>query len=130
MWVKETYLDLDELLDTIHDSDMLISSRRLANHGFISGPHPSSKAIRVIEESLLVGFIVVQVAEDDGWRLNDELSRLFISCDLNAFDRHDLSFIPWEERATCSEEDVGFGARAYDSAGFGETWTFVSTLIS
>lgn len=100
---------------------MLIASRRLANHGFISSSHPSSKAIRVIEESLLVGFVVVQVAEDYRWRLNDELSWLFVSCDLNAFDRHDLSFKSWKERATCSEVDVGFGAGAYDRAGFGKT---------
>jgi hypothetical protein len=53
------YLDLDELLYAIHNEDVLVAFWRLANESFIASSHVS------ILESLRVGLVVIQVAEDN-----------------------------------------------------------------
>ena len=60
-----TYLDLDQLLDTIDDEDVLVALGRLSEHSFVSSAHPA------VLKGFFRGLLVVQVPEDNGRRPND-----------------------------------------------------------
>lgn len=67
-----TYLYFNKFLDSISDNKMLCALCGLSNEDFVSCLEPP--AVFVVHECLSVGFLVVQVAEDNGGRLNEEFA--------------------------------------------------------
>ena len=116
------YLDLDQLLYTIYNPDMLVAFRGFPNHSLVTSTHPSSLTIRIIQERFKIGLVVVEITKDDGWRLNHQLTRLIVACDFHAVDGHDFCGEAGNETAARAEVYVFLGTGADDCASFGQAW--------
>lgn len=86
---QETYLDFDELFDTIDDYDVLIALRRPANHNDIPCSQPSS--VRVPHDRFRGGLDIVHVPETNAWRLYVKLARRFELGDFCAIRANELA---------------------------------------
>jgi hypothetical protein len=75
---------------------MLISASGLPNKNFISSSQPST-AVCVLDESLFIRFVVVEIAETNGRRLDLKLSRLTVCCNLEPFRGDKPCGIPGQE---------------------------------
>lgn len=90
---REGYLDLNQLLDAIDDPDMFGAVGPLADDGLVAGAQP------VVLEGVAVGLVVVQVAEHDAGRADEQFARLVVAGDVVAFDGDEARFDGGEERA-------------------------------
>lgn len=104
--MQSSYLDFDELLDTIHDKKVLMALGRLAHQDFITSAQPA--AIVVPYESLGVGLFIIEVTEDNGWRLDKELAALLVLCNFVALEVNDFSCRTGKKTARGPKEGVGF----------------------
>ena len=108
-------LDLDELLDAVDDEDVLVARGRVAaDEGLVARAHPA------VLEGLAGGVGVVEVAERDRGRLDEQLAGLVVAGDVGAVDAHQARFDAGEERAAAAGEEVMRGGGADDGAGLGE----------
>lgn len=112
------YLDLDQLLDPVHDDEMLVARRGLANQDLVAGSDPA--AVVVVDERFGRRLLVVEVAEHDRGGLHEELAGLVVLGDLLARDRvDDLGFAHGDERARGAKVDVIFAGGADDGGRLG-----------
>ena len=85
-----TYLDFNELLDPVDNIKVLESLVGLAYKYFVSSPQPPP--VLVVDKGLGVGLFVIQVAQHDGGRLDQQLAALVVARELVAFRVHDFGF--------------------------------------
>jgi hypothetical protein len=62
---------------------VFIAFGRFPNQSFVASAHPSTLAIRIVQECLDIGVIVIQVPKDDRGRLHDQLAWLIIASDFD-----------------------------------------------
>lgn len=57
--LRQAYLDLDQLLDSVYNEEMVVPIGTFPDNSFISSPHPA------ILEGLFVRLIVVQISKNN-----------------------------------------------------------------
>ena len=78
--IGSAYFNLNQFFDSVNNEDMLCAFRPNSHHSFVSGPNPS------ILEGLSSRCLVVEIAQNDAWRLDDEFARFVVFGDLRSFD--------------------------------------------
>lgn len=111
-----TNLYFDEFLDAVGDDKVLGSLGGFSHEHLVAGLEPA--AVLVVDECLGVGLFVVQVAEDDGGRLDEELASRLVGGDLVAVCVDELGLGPGQEAARRADEPVGFAGGGYAGRGF------------
>lgn len=112
-----TYLNLDELLDAVHDDEMLVAQRRDSNDNFIACLDPP--AVVVVHECLGVGLFVIQVAQNHRGALYEQFAGGLGRGDLVAFEVDDLGLGAGYERSRGSGVTVLLAGGADDGGGLG-----------
>lgn len=115
--LQDTYLHLDQLLDSVDNENVLGAGGRVdADDGFIASVQPP------ITEGFLSGLLVVQVAQDNVGAANDQLTRCIISGEFLArLGRYNASFDAGEQAARRAQQDI-LGMRLADNSRcLGET---------
>lgn len=79
------YLYFNKFLNPIHDENMFISRRTHTYLSFITRAHPSTISICVREKRLVVRFFVIEIAENDGFGLDDQFTWLVKTRDFDTF---------------------------------------------
>ena len=86
---------------------MLVPIRTLPHEHLITRPEPP--AILMVHKGLSIGLGVVEIAEDNGGGLNEELAALLILVDLVAIEVDNLGCRPWDKVAGGARDNVELG---------------------
>lgn len=114
-----TYLDLDQFFYPVHNPDVFIPVRRLADLDLIASPHEAT--FGHVHECLFRGFLVLEIPQNNAGRLDQELSWLVVSSDLIAFSAHDLGFVARYQTTRGTKPDVVGSRGAHNRTCLGET---------
>lgn len=96
----QTYLDLDELLDSVNDEHMFVPTRRLSDDSFVTSVHVA------ILEGLFVGFVIVQITQNDRRRFDKQFTRLVVSGHFVSLGSDNLALNAWKYGAARAEPNV------------------------
>lgn len=121
-----SYLDFDKFFNSINNNKVLVALLGLAHNNFITGLEPPP--IGVVDKGLGIGLFVVEVSDDGGWGLNEELSARLVFCDLFTIGVDDFGFESCDEGAGGTDEDVEFASAGDEWGGFGHTWKLCKRL--
>lgn len=99
---------------------MLVAVGRLAHDRLVTGADPA--AVLVVHKRLGVGLFVVQVAEHDGGRLQEQLAALVVAGDDLTLGVDELGLVAGQQAAGGAGDEVDFGAGGGDGGRFRHAW--------
>ena len=88
------HLDFNQFLDSVNDPKMCRSFRTFAEHCFVARPHPP------ILECRFIGFVIIEITQDDRRGLHKKLPWLIIVGDILSIERDNASLYRGDEAST------------------------------
>lgn len=79
------YFYFDKFLDSIYDKNMFMTRWTDTDLGLITRAHPSTISICIGDEGFVIRFFIIEIAEHDGFGLDDQFTRLVQTRDFDTF---------------------------------------------
>lgn len=98
------YLYFDEFFDAIGDENVFVAIGRFADQSLVTSLEPA--AVGEVDECLGVGLFVVEIAEDDGRGLHNELASLVVFGHFVALRVDDACLESRQERSRGAGEQI------------------------